>query len=328
MMMRVYLFFLGCLLLAGIADAAPVDPGSSQAVVSGWQTFFTNAQASVTRVLNDSEYVGFVNILFTFFAVLLIIFFFTRYAMGEAGFYQALLVIFLLSFVRLLLNEYPTLTNAIWNWGQGFGGLIQRVLLGSTDLWAPLSYVQKMTSALLFNANYSWWDIPSVLMSLLASVLLAIIAFMLVIIVSFATAWGMWGFLVAKMLGQMFLPFLLFERLSFLFDGWLKFFLSFVFYAVIARINVALVALAFSAYFGVPPSNIGDTAFDLTGKLLSELWGLAFFQFVGIVALISTGRFVMALVGGANITMGSALHTAAGFAAGGVTRAVRAVKGA
>ena len=101
------------------------------------------------------------------------------------------------------------------------------------------------------------------------------------------------------------MPFLLYERLSWLFDGWLRFFFAFIVYAIISRLNLALVAMAFASYFQVTPS-LGTQPVVTVPPItaLSDVFGLLVFALVGVLALLSTGSFVSTIVGGSAASTG------------------------
>ena len=109
------------------------------------------------------------------------------------------------------------------------------------------------------------------------------------------------------------------KRTAFLFDGWMRLFTGFLVYGVIARANLLLTVLAIKSLFGIPGYAVDTTyniRWDFSG--MGDIIGLAGFLIVGILALISTGRFATAVVSGAG-GFGSSISSVAY----GLTRVVR-----
>src|SRR5439155_8607237 len=120
--------------------------------------------------------------------------------------------------------------------------------------------------------------IPAVLVAYVMVLALGIIA-------TLVELWTMWGFQIAYAIGWLTIPFLLFERLSFLFDGWLKFIFGMVVYVIVAKINIALVLLGLEVMFGV--GDVADQTVQVHGFF--DVIGMLVFMAVGIATLYSTG---------------------------------------
>jgi hypothetical protein len=155
-----------------------------------------------------------------------------------------------------------------------------------------------------------------------ASFLASIIAIVIGIAALIVDVWGFWGFSLALATGLIFVPFMLYERLQFLFDGWVKFFFGFLIYVIVARVNLALVACVLMQYLGVgvdmlmagngPQKHVAVTSF---GSLL----GMQMFLGVGIFTLCATGSFASAMVsgaGGGGVKFGQMARAASAFVGG------------
>lgn len=304
---------LNILLLMGVlmqpVQAAPVDPSDYSSLTANLQTFIVNAENAVTSILAFGQYQSFVDTLYLFFAVLLIIFSISKYINGALAVGDILSLVIVLLMTRLLITEFDALTGALWRWSQGFGGAISQAAIGDDALYAPMGFIWRLMAGIEFE-GYNILFSP---LKWIATIFAMIIAFFLSLIAILATVWAVWGYLVAKIIGLMFVPTIMFDKLSFLFDGWLRFFFGFLIYSVIARVNLILVVLALSSLYGIAPLSSNPTVIHIGGRVLFELAGLLSILVVCILALISTGRFVAAVVGGTNMGMGGAM---AGFAVG------------
>lgn len=295
--------FLAVTLLPSIAIAAPAldDVGS---VESGFNQFLTNTTATVNAAVNSAAVQADVTLLWNFFAVLLVIWTMYLYAFKKGTIVDILSTAILIMIVKVLMGQFTVLTSAIWSAANGFAGDVQLALLGSSDLFFAPAFISNVVNSITFSSAGIFSPLTAVL-SAIDIVIVGAVSLVLSALAYFATIWGFWGYSIAKLIGLLFVPFLLYERLSWLFDGWLRFFFSFVFYAVVARLNLALLALAFAAFFGVTPSLGGQPAITLAPiTALSQVFGLLVFALVGILATLSTGSFVATIVGGSASSTG------------------------
>lgn len=70
-------------------------------------------------------------------------------------------------------------------------------------------------------------------------------------LVSVIIGYGAVASTVVGMLGPVFIPFLVFEKLEFLFWGWLRAFLGFSFYKVVAAATISILAQMLSHYYAI-----------------------------------------------------------------------------
>jgi hypothetical protein len=159
----------------------------------------------------------------------------------------------------------------------------------------------------------------SQLLSIPAAILAYALVIVLGIIATLVELWTLWGFEIAYAVGWLTVPFMMFERLSFLFDGWLKFFFGMIVYVVVAKINLALVLLGLEILFGVAHGTTDIPAVHVSVGGFFDVVGMVVFLIVGIASLYSTGRFASAIVnsaggGGVGEVVQKAASTAATIA--------------
>jgi hypothetical protein len=204
------------------------------------------------------QYIGLA--MFTGFATIMIVWFGIKSALtaGEVvgGFHFGKFadLLFLIAFGYAMINYYNT---PIPGFGQSFPQLVTNQsrylasLIGNTALQnaqtAITSYGSQIAHPALANltASYEYvlveiimavWQFVSIAVNLLGPI---------------ATA-------VAVLLGPLFIPFFIVPSLEFLFWGWLKFFLAYSFYQVVAAAvtyilcNVVVYALQFPPFFPIP----------------------------------------------------------------------------
>lgn len=293
---------------AGLLAGSPPDPGSYEDTVSRLNTFQKMAGVALQNILKDGELAGFVDKEWTFFVVILLVGLISRYAMRGVEIEEILVTLLMIAGTRILLNNYDALTSALWGWSEGVAGGIQRAITGDTSPFFLPGYINNVMDGI----NTAEVDIWDTLKYALCSIAVTVLVFILSLLSFVVNVWSLWGYTLAKMIGWVFIPFLLFRRLSMLFDGWLRLFLGFLVYAIIARANLLLVTLAINAYFGIPTGTIPiKPTYNFDFATLSEVFGLLAFLLIGILSLISTGRFAATVASG-SIGVGDSLRTVAG----------------
>ena len=123
----------------------------------------------------------------------------------------------------------------------------------------------------------------------------------------FAAMWPTLVFACVKLIGPITFCTLFHQKISFIFDGWLRFFLGAVFLATIGRVVLVVICLMYEALFDqayttisgattepviITTANFGAFLYILTAAILS------------IILLFSAGAFTARLVGGADIGIG------------------------
>ena len=287
------ILFLACLVVSGSAHAAP--PLSYSDSMGRLNTFMKNVDAVLNNILADPSLSGFVNALWNTLTIVLIVTVLAKYSMTGISTFELIHPLLLILITRLMLNHYDYLTGLFWDWSEGIAGGIQRAVIGNSDPFLLPGFVNDVVSGIQ-TSGVSIWDGVNLLMA--STVILAIIS-LLSLMAFFASTWALWGYALAKIIGWFFIPFIMFKRLSFLFDGWMRLFLGFLVYGIIARANLLLTVLAVKSYFAVPGYAVNtNTSIRLDFNGIADLFGMAAFLFIAILALIATGRFATVVVSG------------------------------
>jgi len=296
-----------CLWPTSLLADPPANPGSYEDTVSRLNTFQKMAAVTLKKILTDGELAGFVDKEWTFFTVILLLGLIARYAMRGVEIEEILVTLLMIAGTRILLNNYDSLTSALWGWSEGIAGGIQRAFTGSTNPFFLPGYINNVIEGIKSTEA----DLFGTVAQILGAVAATLMAFILSMLSFFVNVWALWGYTLAKIIGWVFIPFLLFRRRSMLFDGWLRLFFGFLVYAIIARANLLLVTLAINAYFGIPTGTTPiKPTYNFDFQTLSEVFGLLSFLLIGIMSLISTGRFAATIASG-SVGAGDALRTAA-----------------
>lgn len=294
------LLVVGAIFSHAAYGAAPqqIDPASFENTTSGFQHFYQNITPYVENVITSSAISDFATTLWKFFSVVLIV-----WQVGQGvhkGFDIGKVIgtLFLISVVRILMLNYDQMTAALWSWSEGLSTSIQTSAIGVDDEFFAPRYLWNLLSSI----NWDSGNILFHLQNVIASIFLGVAALLLSVLAFFASAWALWGYSIAKMIGLTFVPLILFERLSWLFDGWLRFFFGFLIYNVVAKAMLMLVIFALSAYFNIPADTVPqEQGYHLVINTITDILGLAVFIVISIIGLTFTGTFVKSLVSGSNV---------------------------
>src|ERR1019366_1540858 len=104
-------------------------------------------------------------------------------------------------------------------------------------------------------------SMPSILLSPYKSFVFFMVQMALCVaslLISAIVAYGVVASTIIGLLGPIFIPFLVFEKLDWLFWGWLKAYLGFSFYKVIAAATSNILSHLLTQYFAGLGQNLGD----------------------------------------------------------------------
>ena len=171
-------------------------------------------------------------------------------AHGEAGFSMGrfLNLFMLLTFAYAMVNYYDSSIPGLGFSLKGFidGGTINLVNLigsdGSNTMLNEINTASSKTGPGLLNTMMSpYYAIVYFVVQFLLALLAAI--------VSAIVAYGAIAATIIGLLGPIFIPFLVFDKLDWLFWGWLKAYLGFSFYKVVAAATLNVLSHVLTNYY-------------------------------------------------------------------------------
>src|SRR5450432_1014957 len=171
-------------------------------------------------------------------------------AHGEAGFSMGrfLNLFMLLTFAYVMVNYYDSSIPGLGFSIKGFidGGTINLVNLigsdGSNTMLNEINAASSKTGPSILNTMMSpYYAIVYFVVQFLLALLAAI--------VSAIVAYGAIAATIIGLLGPIFIPFLVFDKLDWLFWGWLKAYLGFSFYKVVAAATLNVLSHVLTNYY-------------------------------------------------------------------------------
>jgi hypothetical protein len=170
-------------------------------------------------------------------------------AHGGPGFHMGKFLNFfmLLTFAYVMVRYYdttiPGLSFSLRSFiRDGSNGIVSTIGLDtSNNMLDSIDQIlmQSGPGMTIFTAPYTMivYVLVQVMLALLSAVAMAVLAY------------GAVGSAIVGLLGPVFIPFLVFDKLDFLFWGWFKAFLSFSFYKVVAAATMSVLSHIFMNYY-------------------------------------------------------------------------------
>ena len=145
--------------------------------------------------------------------------------------------------------------------------------------------------------------------TLLCTYTVQIILSILTALIGVIIAYGAIGATVIGLLGPIFIPWMVFDKTDFLFWGWLRAFLGFEFYKVVAAATLSVMSHLLIAYFTSGANNIADPQ-----RLITLMPGLLILCIIAGFVLLKIPTMTATLfsghTGGHGIGMGGLITAA------------------
>jgi type IV secretory pathway VirB6-like protein len=215
-------------------------------------------------------------------------------AQGGPGFSMGkfLNLFMLLTFAYAMVNYYDSSIPGLGVSIKGFidGGTTNLVnLIGSDGSTTMLSEIHAASSktgpSMLTSIMSPYYSIVYFVVQFLLAVLAAIVSAIL--------AYGAIAATIVGLLGPIFIPFLVFDKLDWLFWGWLKAYLGFSFYKVVAAATMSVLSQVLTNYYVSLGQSVSDPA-----TIVQSLPLLILLVLVNIYILFKIPAMTQSLFGG------------------------------
>ena len=288
---------LGACLLGWAVPAQAASLPALHQVFTVFEQMTQKITTAVGHALGTPEISTVVNVLFTALALGLFVWRFAGYALRGFDMQDLMSLMLTIFFVYLILASYGLVFPAIFGAGRHVSNLLGAGISGRDPSVSLAETIFGMVVQVDFKADCQLFDcMGSGIMSWIAALFAYVVVILLGIMATLVELWTLWGFQIAFAVGWLTVPFLMFERLSFLFDGWLKFFFGMLIYVIVAKVNLALVLLGLEVMFGIAHGSGLPSTQTLNVRGFFDIVGMMVFLFVGIASLWSSGKFASAFV--------------------------------
>ena len=302
-----YLITLLLAFAAPAAPAAPIDP-------AGFLGEFFNQASRLTDALIgvSTELYRFSELEWTAFTVFALVIVLIKWTVGAAAVKDVIFVVLMILIAQSLLQSYDYLLALFWEIASVLSDDInlntyQALDLGATGIDSTAVFLLDMINHVMERFTFAPAPENSGFFSLFSNFAVNLrdavflFLFTVVLFAVFAVSWiisviGIWSLLLGKVLGPVFIPFLIFKRAGSYFDNWLNFMLGAVAYFIVAQINVALTTLIMVELFDA--TIMAGEIMTLTPDDLLRLFSYSGLLLVAVYAMFRTDRVVSDLIQG------------------------------
>ena len=295
------------LVVTPAAQAAPIDPAGFLA------EFFNKASRLTDDLIGVStELYRFSELEWTTFTVCALVIVLLKWTTGAAAAKDVIFVVLMILIAQSLLQSYDYLLAFLWEIITVLSDDINQTAYRSLNLGASgiestgvflLDMVNQIMERFTFEPKTDNSGFFSMFTNFAISVRNTIFLgiFFIVLFIVFTVSWiisvvGLWSLLLGKVLGPIFIPFLIFKRASPYFDSWLNFMLGSVAYFIVAQINIAFTTLIMIELFD---SIIVDgEIMTLAADNFLQLLNYSGLLMIAVYAMFRTDRVVSDLTRG------------------------------
>ncbi len=292
---------------AGTAHAAAsaTDLNNPGYMTTAFQAFVTKINTAINATLGPgTPYIKWAHGLLLGAFVIKLIETLARYVWGKAGIGDFAEVIASGAIITALYATFNSWSTMFFMGGIDLGRLIQAQALNDNGIMGPSLFIAQVYAGFKIQ-DTSWFSL-----GITEAIENAIFLVAEVIVTGasyFAAIWPTLVFACVKLIGPVTFFTLFHERISFIFDGWLRFFLGAVFLATIGRVVLVVICLMYEAMFDQAYTTIAGAA---TNPIVITTANFGAFLYIlsaailSIILLFSAGAFTARLVGGADIGIG------------------------
>ena len=275
-----------------------------------WDSFdgFFIRLSSLKQILVSpgSDLYTFVVILSIGLSIIMIVLFLVKFISDGVTLFDVFALMFSVILPKLFLNNYDVITSEGWGLAMWISQSFQVAAIGDDSLGGIYGFVDSLFTNIEMTANTI--DPIKVIIRGFLLVVFSMLFEVFMVGVAIATMWGIWGYAIATIIGLIFVPMAITPWTRPFFINWIKFYLGYLFYYVIARLNLVVVYLLIISIFNLPVdiASTGGTlpvyTIDVTRSIPTSL---VVMLLVGIISMFSIGSMAASLVsGGSNLSSG------------------------
>lgn len=280
-----------------------------------------NVQEYIDSVFsaNGSDIFLLVSAIATFLFFVVIVGEIIKFIWGRADWVATFQVVFLYIATIALIGGYGPFTYVIKGAFEALGDTFQYLTIGSKDKMFLSNFIDRTITQAIQAPDVGFTD---TIWMWAVTIIWAVVSLFLQIAFYLADVFVTLGYSVARMVGVLFVPFLVAPWTRSIFDGWVRFFIGWGVCSILLRITSLLAMLVMKASinaagkFENPAATLINGNYDITAPLvitdenLSLLWAIIVFGIISCFMIFSSFGFAKMLCSG----VGSASNGASGIA--------------
>lgn len=228
-----------------------------------------------------------------------------KYIWGGANVADLVAVLFIGIIVTALFSTYAHWSTAIYLAGFELGRLVQGQAIGDTGIMGPVIFINKvLANVTIKDESFFSLGVTQIIMAFILLVGEAMVAGASY----FAALWPSLVFAVIKLAGPVVFFSLFHERISWIFDSWLRLLFGCAFLALIARICIIVICILFQAMFDVGYSqSAGTQVIVITTENFGAFLYVVSAAVVSLALLFAASGIAAKMAMGAEIGLGKAV---------------------
>ena len=203
-------------------------------------TFIKNVSTLIDQLTASSSELGQWSQNLMLFLTFVALFFEIVKFIQQPAFEEHLQAVIWVILTGILWANYSHVVDNAWNLSNAIAGAIKKTATGSSDPF----FLSEFTARAMKNIVMEHSD--GLFGSVVGFFISAVFFFLTGVfeaVMYLADMWGIWGSAVAKILGVLFVPLMIFEKTRPVFDGWVRFFCGFLILNVILAITGVISAI-------------------------------------------------------------------------------------
>ncbi|MEN4758270.1 type IV secretion system protein [Pantoea agglomerans] len=253
-----------------------------------------------------------------------------KFIMGNADWVAAFTAVILFIATLAFIASYGPFTYVIKGAFEDLGNVFQFLIVGSKDKMFLSDFIDRTITQAVQAPDVGFTD---TIWMWAVTIIWAVVSLFLQIAFYLADVFVTLGYSLARMVGVLFIPFLIAPWTRKIFDGWVRFYIGWGVCSILLRLTSLLSMLVMKATinaagkFENPASMMIDGNFNVTAPLvitdenLSLLWAIIVFGIISCIMIFSSFGFAKMLCSG----VGSASNGATNMAKSAAVKAVTVI---
>lgn len=242
-------------------------------------------------------------------SIVMIVLFFMQFIYSGVSEFDLFILVLSILGPKLLLDNYGTVTTEGWSVALGIANNFQETATGSTASGGIYGFLD----ALFDNISITGGTLNPFKMIVRGAYMAVLFIVFNIFMggVALATMWAVWGYSLASIIGLIFVPLSITPITRPFFMSWVSFYIGYLLYVVIARLNLVILYLLTISIFNLPADIVAAPGSSLPVYTIDMNQGiptsLTTLMVIGILSMFSIGSMTASLVAGGGASFSSGM---------------------
>lgn len=215
------------------------------------KVFTEQIPSIIDKIFSDPVFENAIRNLFIGFSIIFIVTYAAKFIANDLKTSEMFSALIVYGFVSIGMVWFDTFLFACLSLTEGMGMAVQGAILDSDNPNYPVEFMVNIVSR--FQVNWEWniFTIADRIIEVLILFIVSLLFILLAMAAVIASLIQSFLFLPISIVGKFVLPFILMPMFSFLFDGWLRLFISIILFGFIARMMVSIAVYLLALMFNI-----------------------------------------------------------------------------